>query len=253
MAKITNNILLAVIVALLTWSWVSYITNWQLIAVLASIAVTALFLVLASKNNITTTSQKLTDSLAVHLSIDSNSLQLMDKMLQYYLYATTIIDDHHILATKQDSTHLVYCHNSMDNVNTQCATLTAKLCKQHKIYKVSIIAPNIEPAVYTVFHYCHINTKHINIASLYNQLQHANMLPALHPTSTKTKGIVASYALSKHRAKHYAISSIFLVVISSISYLPAYTLAWATVLLALALYSRFNTRYNSKISPNLEL
>lgn len=253
MAKITNNLLIAIIIALVTWSWVTYITNWQLIAILASIAVTALFLLLASKSPTCKSTPKQTDSLTAHIALSTDGTQLIDDMLRYYLYSTHTIDAHHILASKEHLQHMVYCHNSIDKVTADNAVQLAHLCQQHAVDNVTIVAPDIDTKAYTLLSYCNITVKHIDMSSLYDQLQHANMLPQLNRCTTKTKGIVASYALQRNRSKHYAISAIFLIVISRMSYIPVYTLIWATILLILALYSRFNTRYNKKISHNLQL
>ncbi len=254
MAKITNNLLLTIIIALITWSWVSYITNWQLLAISASIATSALFICLACKSTTSTSKvQPLTDSLAIHLAVSPNSTDLIDSMLQYYLYDTTMLDKQYLLATKDDTTHLVYCHNSSDSVTSIHTSCMAQLCLLHGITHAVIIAPIIDIKATAPLSYYNITLNHINIPSLYSQLQHANMLPDLHTINTKNKSIVASYALSAHRAKHYALSSIFLLVFSWWSYIPTYTLAWATALLLLAIYSKFNRRYNTKISPNLKL
>lgn len=253
MAKLTNNILLAGIVSLITWSWVSYITNWQLLAVLASMATTALYIAIVCKTKDNKTpSTKLVDSLAIHLATDRQSIQLIDNMLRYYLYDTTV-DNNYILSTKEDTTYTIYCHLHTKAVDASIATSIVTYCTDHNIYKITIIASDIDSSAHTIFGYCNIVARHINIPSLYNQLQHANLLPALHPIAVNKKGIVASYALNRGRAKHYALSALFLVLISRVSFIPIYTLIWATVLMCLALYSRFNKRYNKTASANLQL
>ncbi len=252
MAKITNNILLAGIVALITWSWVSYITNWQLLAVVASMATTALYILLATKSNKILPTSKLVDSLSIHLATNNQSITLIDNMLRYYLYDTTI-DNNYIQATKQHSTATVYYHNGLKALPSDTACSIVQYCKSHNITKVTIIATDIDSLALTVLSYSNIEIAHINMPTLYNQLEHANMLPALYPIRTHKKGIVASYALNRFRTKQYAISAIFLIVISRLSYIPIYTLIWATLLACLALYSRFNKRYNKPVSANLEL
>lgn len=253
MAKITNNILLAGIVALITWSWVSYITNWQLLAVVASMATTALYIVLATKsNNKILPTSKLVDSLSIHLATNNQSIILINNMLRYYLYDTTV-DNNYIQAAKQHSTATVYYHNNLKTLPADTACSIVQYCKTNNLAKITIIASDIDSLALTVLSYNNIEIAHINMPTLYNQLEHANMLPTLHPINTHKKGIVASYALNRFRSKHYAISAIFLILISRLSYIPIYTLVWATVLASLALYSRFNKRYNKPISANLEL
>lgn len=252
MAKLTNNILLAGIVSLITWSWVSYITNWQLLAVLASMATTALYIVLATKsNNKILPTAKLVDSLSIYLAT-TNSISLIDNMLLYYLYDTTV-DCNYIQATKQNTTATVYYHHSITALSADSACSIVQYCQSHSITKLTVIATDIDSLALTVLSYNNIEIAHINMPTLYNQLEYANMLPELHSISTHKKGIVASYALNRYRTKQYAISAIFLVLISSLSYIPIYTLIWASVLACLALYSRFNKRYNKPVSANLEL
>ncbi|MDD3831462.1 MAG: hypothetical protein PHW00_02260 [Clostridia bacterium] len=57
-----------------------------------------------------------------------------------------------------------------------------------------------------------------------------------------------SLALSKSRFGYYLTSAIFIAIFSLFSFLPYYNLAIATILFALALYSKFNTRFNSASS-----
>ena len=84
----------------------------------------------------------------------------------------------------------------------------------------------------------------LDCTAIYDWLERLNKLPQISQTKKVKQHPMLSYALNKRRFGYYFGSALFLFATSFISYFPIYSLVWATLLTAIAFYSKFNTRFN---------
>lgn len=85
-----------------------------------------------------------------------------------------------------------------------------------------------------------------SVDETYSLMEKNNLLPQLPDYSDKKDKQIFVYAFNEKRFPYYVVSSLSLVAISFISFFPIYSIVVATLLLAAAIYSKFNKRYNGK-------
>ncbi|HPG92746.1 MAG TPA: hypothetical protein PK675_04975 [Clostridia bacterium] len=81
-------------------------------------------------------------------------------------------------------------------------------------------------------------------------LEQNNTLPDLPEISVKKDRKIFIYAFNEKRFPYYIISSIALVGISFISFFPIYSLVMSALMLAAAIYSKYNKKYNEKMQSS---
>ena len=89
-----------------------------------------------------------------------------------------------------------------------------------------------------------IPTKFVDVATLYTLFEQADKLPPVDKPVVKKSAYFAQFAFSKRRFGGYFASGMFLLVTSTLTFFPLYSIVWGTALLGLALYSLLNKKYN---------
>ena len=130
------------------------------------------------------------------------------------------------------------------NALTQDGLRKAVVCaKRNEADKLFVLAAKIDQPLVKAAN-ARITTTFIDAANAYELLEQCDKLPQI-PSARKTQtGFAAKYAFNRKRFGWYMLSSLFMLVISVVSYFPWYTLSWSTVMFALALYCLLNKRYN---------
>lgn len=82
-----------------------------------------------------------------------------------------------------------------------------------------------------------------DVATLASLLRERDLLPSL-PSAPPRRNRLLTVAFCKERANAYLLSAVFLLLSSVFSFFPLYPLITATLLVLLALYAKWNKRYN---------
>ncbi|MDE7454773.1 MAG: hypothetical protein K2M64_02980, partial [Clostridia bacterium] len=137
------------------------------------------------------------------------------------------------------------------NVTEQSVQSAIVTAKRSKVDKLCVFVGKTDASIVKTAQR-HFSTSFVDVANAYALLEQADKLPDIPQIKQSKNSFIAKYAFCRKRFGWYFASSLFLTLISIVAYMPYYTLGWATVMLALSLYSAFNTRFNTK-STNLTL
>ena len=253
MSKILNNLICSAMIFALSFLWAYYCLKsvfWAL-TVAAVITVCASYLMWRAQSklyqikNVKIQNKKAVASLHDYLKFNGNNAELFQELYRYYLYEVTSIDFDSFIAQKDGTTtyvRLFFEDNSLSVKDLQKAIVSAK---RNKTDKLCVFCAKVDEAIRKTAT-AHFTTDFIDIANTYQLLEQSEKLPAIPKCAPSKSSFVAKYAFCKKRFGWYFGSCIFLTLISIVAYFPYYTLGWATVMLALALYSLFNKRYNTR-------
>lgn len=180
-----------------------------------------------------------------YLKYNDDNSKLFAELYRYYHYDVEIVDFDNFIATKEQSSTYVataYCKDSLTLSDVAERIVQAKRAKANRlrIYAAKadpIIARNAAKR---------FDVEFVDINNAYELLAQADKLPAVPEIKPVKNSFVAKYAFCRKRFGWYFASSIFMALVSVVAFFPYYTLGWSTVMLVLALYSMFNTRYNSR-------
>lgn len=250
MAKILDNILCTLTIFALTFLWTYYGIKdvaWAaglslVVALCSSYLLYRAFSKWESSKNAKKQRKKAVSDLTEYLRYGENNAELFGELFRYYNYTVTPVDYDGFIAEKDCKCFVAICfsQNALTLDELRKAVITAKRNKADKLFVLA--AKTDQPLVKTAN--AHIKTEFIDGANAYELLEQCDKLPKI-PSARKTKtGLVAKYAFCRKRFGWYLSSSLFMLVISVVSYFPWYTLSWATVMLGLALYCLLNKRFN---------
>lgn len=230
----------------LSFCWSRYLTKINSISLCFSIATALLYVAISitsSKNIVATVTNKLSDKLAIYLATDQNAISTIDKLLKYYNYTLDWINDYTCIATRDNNDMLVYCHIALEDLSSATAIEVLKLARSNNINKLTIIANSYSPKCNAVLNNCRESYQILLLSTIQQWLAKAHLMPELDINDAQQSKI-SRYIFARASAGGYAVSALFLLATSIFSYMPIYTLVWATILVSLSLYSRFNKRHN---------
>ena len=252
MAKILNSILCAFAVFFLCFLWIYYALKDDIVALALSgiVALCSWYLIWRSLTRIDLGKRmKLAQKSAVSsfvnfLRFGADNATLFEGMLRYYRFETERVGYDSLIATKNgQKSYIAICfaHDKLNQDELRDAVVAAKRAACHRLYIFTVKAD--AASVATASGQATVTIDAHNTYALFEQ---CNKLPALSTQkSPKKASFAASFAFNKRRFGWYLTSSIFMLLISVISYFPWYTLGWATAFLTLAVYSLVNKRFNT--------
>lgn len=253
MPKILNNLICSAMIFALSFLWVYFCLKSVVWAVTLGLvlACCSAYLIYRIQNKVgqaRTVKQQNKKAVAGfydYLKYNDNNAELFAELYRYYHYEVSIVDFDGFTASKDGSTAYVTAFYRKDSVNQDDVASAIVQAKRIKADKLRLYVNKADAgAVKNAAR--HFDVEFIDINNAYELFSQANILPSI-PTVKQTKNsFVAKYAFCRKRFGWYFASSVFMALISLIAYFPYYTLAWATIMLALALYSLFNTRYNTR-------
>lgn len=187
--------------------------------------------------------KKAMSNLHDYLKYNEDNAALFAELYRYYHYDITPVDHDCFIAAKDGVSAYVltaYCKDSLSSSDVACAVVQAKRRNADKlrIYASKTDSVAIQNAK------LHFDVEFADVNNAYELLVQADKLPSLPEVKPVKNSFVAKYAFCRKRFGWYFASSIFMALLSLVAYFPYYLLGWSTVMLALALYSMFNTRYN---------
>ena len=253
MPKILNTLLCSIMIFLLAFMW-AYVAikdvSWSIVcAAILTAAFTYVIWRIADKwdsgKKIKQKRKKDVADLAEHLKFGEDNAQLFAELFRFYGFETDKTDYDSFVATKDGQKNYVAVCFEQDMLSRdrlrECV-VTAKRIKADKLY---IFANKIGTSEQRTAE-SYINTAFIDGNNAYELLEQCDKLPTITRRKPKKTSLIAKYALCRQRFGWYFASCIFMIIISVFSFFPWYTLAWATVMFVLAVYSLFNKRYNTK-------
>lgn len=252
MAKILNCILSTVAVFLLFFTWAYYCLKDSALAFWLSlvVALAACYLIWRvlsqweSGKKIKLDKRKRIAALSEYLRFGEHNSKLFADMLRYYRFEVTEVNFDDLVVVKKNIKSYVATRFTQDGTSKEelCkAVIAAKRADCDKLY---VFANKVDKALVDAAN-AHLHTVTVDVANTYALLEQCDKLPTLTDIKpSKRPFLVAKYAFNRRRFGWYFTASLFMIAISVVSYIPWYTLSWATVNLGLALYSLLNKRYN---------
>lgn len=111
---------------------------------------------------------------------------------------------------------------------------------------IEIFATDFEKTLSQLAQKAPCKTKFFDKTAVYLMLKQANLLPPLTQKPNLLKSNFWYVVFDKSRAKYYLWSSLFLVLTSFLTFLPLYYLISGTILFFIAVYAKFNKKFNLK-------
>lgn len=252
MSKILNCLLCTVIMFLLSFLWIVFCLRDKTLAFALStiVALASCYLIWRALSKLEKgqkqkqAKKKNIASLSEYLHFNENNADLFAAMLRYYRFAVTPVDYDNLIVTKNNVTSYVALRFSQDNLSKEELCKAVVSAKRNNCSKLYLFTNKIDGALVRLADK-YLHTVSVDIANTYALLDNCAKLPALPNVAQKKTSFVASYAFNRRRFGWYFASSLFMMAVSVIAYFPWYTLSWATVSFALAIYSLLNTRYNT--------
>ena len=252
MAKILNSILCAFAVFFVCFAWIYYSLKDDVLALILSLVVAACSWYLIWKGQATIDSGKKIKlarknalaSFVNFLRFGADNAALFENVLRYYRFEVERQDYDSLIVTKNGQKSYVsicFSQESLSKDELRSAVISCKRAGCHRLYIFTNKADSSAVATANA----QVPTSIIDAQNTYTLFEQCEKLPDL-PMQKPPKKVtfVAQYAFNKRRFGWYFASSLFMLLISIISYFPWYTLAWATVFLALSVYSLVNRRFN---------
>ena len=254
MAKILNSFLCAFAVFFLCFAWIYYSLKDDVLALGLSgiVALCTCYLIWKALSGLDLSKKiKLAQKSAVTsfvnlLRFGADNAALFENMLHYYRFEVERESYDSLIVTKNGQKSYVsinFSHDSLNRDELREAVVSAKraACSRLYIFTVKADTPSVSVAN------GQINTVVIDAQNTYALFEQCDKLPALPPQKTPKKATFAArFAFNRRRFGWYLASSLFMLLISIISYFPWYTLAWATVFFVLSVYSLVNKRFNTQ-------
>ena len=252
MAKILNSILCAFAVFFICFAWIYYSLKDDVLAFALSliVATCSWYLIWKGQASIDVGKKaKLAQKNAVSalvnlLRFGADNAAIFADMLRYYHFEVDRQNFDSLIVSKNGQKSYVsicFAQDSLSRDELRAAIIACKRAGCERLYVFTAKADATAVATANA----HVKTSVIDAQNTYTLFEQCDKLPALPPQKPPQKvTFVAQYAFNRHRFGWYFVSSLFMLLISVISYFPWYTLAWATVFFALAVYSLVNKRFN---------
>ena len=247
-----NCLLCTVIIFLLSFLWIIYCLRDKTLAYALSaiVALASGYLIWRSLSKfeqgkqLKQTKKKNVASFSEYLRFNENNAELFAEMLRYYRFEVKNVDYDNLIVTKNNVTSYVALRFAQDSLNREELCKTVVSAKRTKCSKLYLFSNKIDNSLIKLADK-YLHTVSVDIGNVYSLFENCNKLPTIPKSAQKKSSFIASYAFNRRRFGWYLASALFMLAVSVIAYFPWYTLAWATVSLALALYSLLNTRYNT--------
>lgn len=252
MAKILNTILCALIIFMLCFVWVVYCLKDTTIALALSLIVSAssgylIWRAQTKRENskkIKLAKRTKIATLGNYFRFGADNATLFEDMLRYYRFEVTRVDYDNLIVEKNGTKSFVAIRFGKDTLSQDELTVAVVDAKRAECSKLYVFANKVDKTAQNTAN-AYLHTISVDIANTYALFEQCDKLPALAQQKPARKSsFVAKYAFNKRRFGWYFAGSLFMLVISVISYFPWYTLSWATVNMGLAIYSLLNKRYN---------
>ncbi|MCH5160311.1 MAG: hypothetical protein J1F66_05675 [Clostridiales bacterium] len=252
MSKILNTFLSALALFFLCFAWIYYCLKDDILAFALSaiVALCSSYLIWKSLSRIdagkkTKQAEKnALSGLVNFLRFGADNAAIFEEMLRYYRFEVERQSYDSLIVTKNGQKSYVainFSHDSLNKDELRDAVISAKRADCTRLYIFTAKADSSLVAIANG----QIHTVIIDTQNTYALFEQCDKLPSISPKKAPKKAtFIARYAFNRRRFGWYFASSLFMLLISVISYFPWYSLGWATVFFALAVYSLVNKRFN---------
>ncbi len=121
-----------------------------------------------------------------------------------------------------------------------------KIIKQNNADQITIFATDFEKDLAKIAKNAPCKTKFADKTQTFFMLKNANLLPDLPKETNRITSNFWYIVFDKSRAKYYLWSSVFLILTSFLTFFPMYYVISGTILFFLAIYAKFNDKFNIK-------
>ena len=118
--------------------------------------------------------------------------------------------------------------------------------KQNSAEQITFFATGFEKGLAQIAKNAPCKIKFADKTQTFFMLKNADLLPELPHEKNKMASNFWYIVFDKSRAKYYLWSSVFLILTSFLTFFPAYYLTSGTILFFVAVYARFNEKFNIK-------
>ena len=261
---IVDYIFKFILIFLLNLIWCLYFINKPIVSILVSVFLTLLIIFISNKVN-TKRNVKTKLSLAEKQKIlnITNTFIYMSKeeiLDFFYKLASTKHNakklDNFILINNQNKNIALYPLFKNKSLSQDDLIEIYNNCKIVNIKKILILTNKIDSNCNDIIENLSCEVVVLDNEQTYTLLlKEYEFYPEIKikpkPTAKKTFKQVLHYALNKKRTKSYIISALFLLFSSLFVRFKLYYLLFASILLTLAIFSRFNTIFNKVNKLNL--
>ena len=184
-------------------------------------------------------------ALKLKLIMDSDSADIFEETFRKNGYSANTVNSHSFVAKKEDGI-FVHVNFSFKKLTDQDIVAPLKLAAHYDCPKLYVFCADFDASAKEL---TKIVKKEICIADInetYRFLKKHGTLPELKATENvkKPASKILYFALNKKRFPYYFWNAVFLALLAQITFFPVYNLVIASVMLALAVYCRFNKRFN---------
>ena len=251
MARFLDVFLSSIAIFFVTFCWVYYILRDATTALILALFVALCASYIVYRIVCTThKKQQLTKSKKSHLASFTNYLcfcenvgDVFAQLLKYYTFDVQNAQNDGIVATKNGQKNYVALLFDNDVVTTSELRKAVKTAKQHQANKLIVFCIGYKPTDAQMAN-SQLPTKFVDKQSAFVLFEQADMLPPPTDTTVKKSAYFAQYAFCKKRFGGYFASGMFLLITSALTFFQLYSIVWGTALVAVALYSLLNKKYN---------
>ena len=253
MSRFINIILISLGVFGLVFTWTYYYVKILWVAYVSGIGlafVVGVVLFWISGSNKTRKEKKKEDkkkvaALKLKLIMDSDSPDVFEETFRKNGYRVDSVNSRSFVAKKEDGI-FVHVNFSFKKLTDQDIVAPLKLAAHYDCPKLYVFCADFDASAKEL---CKIVKKEICLAEInetYRFLKKHGTLPELKDAESikKPASKILYFALNKKRFPYYFWIAVFLALLAQITFFPLYNLIIASVMLVLAIYSKFNKRFN---------
>ncbi|MEG1706466.1 MAG: hypothetical protein RR086_04955 [Clostridia bacterium] len=202
----------------------------------------ALYKLIPQKKNNKLSKTKLGE-IAFNFAMSSTMTEDIAKALRFNLVTIAEVTTNKILCVKKD---IRYKISICMEVNTFSAQKLINLLKEtEKFDKLVIMCNSFDKSAYSIIEKLNTSIIILETEQVYYLIKSAKIPLNTSQYKTKRQSVILANTLNKERARYFLYTGLFLCVYSIFSFFKIYTLIFATVSIAVAIYSFFNNKYNN--------
>ena len=162
-------------------------------------------------------------------------------------FEVTYLADRLLLTKDGENTLVVPCFDGKTEPSARIL-LSEKLAERFHAKRITVFAEKADPSLRSVGNFIDREVKIYDVAALYGFLEAHDALPEISDGEKSSDGSTPAFlsrALTRKRSGYYFASSFFLAITAFFTFYPLYHVIVATITFFLAMYSRFNGRFNT--------
>lgn len=258
MAKQSNVLILSLGILLLTMSWYYYCTRLVWASLIFGAAISLISALILNKlfsikgKAAVNKEKKHACELLDEFLIMNDATQVFSAVYALNGYAVQL-KNNCFYATKPVK-KLCFVNFEFDCLSGQRIVDFIKKAKREKFDKITIYCNKVCANFKEIVKMDVVEVQILTLPDCYDFLKRYDALPALaEKVKMRKANKFFALALNKNRFVYYFWSAVSLFLLSFVSFFKIYTLVFATILFAVALYSKFNNKFNEDSKTQLAI